>query len=161
MSVTPYPIEMARSAGPTKMPGGGDGSGGLFRCLDHRDDHGVGSGIEHPADGCGCGGRQPYRGADRQVLAAAQHERHVGVVDVAVLGVESDVVVAGVGVLLRADEGGPDDPAAPYPLLLGKSHLQSVRGTHRVITIFTRSGTGRQASSKAAWTSSAPNVWVM
>jgi hypothetical protein len=44
----------------------------LFRRFDHRDDHGVGARIEHPADRSRIGRRQPHGGGDRNVLEAAQ-----------------------------------------------------------------------------------------
>ena len=43
----------------------------------------------------------------------------------------------------------------------GECGLQPAEPAHRVIAILTRPGIGRQASSKAPWTSSTPKVWVM
>ena len=68
--------------------------------LDHRDDDGVGARVEHPADRRRVGVGQPHRRADRHVFEAAQHVGDVGVVEVAVLGVEADIVVSGPGEFL-------------------------------------------------------------
>ena len=46
--------------------------------------------------------RQAHRGGDRDVLEPAQHQRDVGVAEIAVLDVESDVVVTG-----GANSSGP------------------------------------------------------
>src|SRR6202012_5769997 len=131
--------------------------------FDHRDDDGVGAGVEDPSDRCRVGVGQPHRRGDWYVFDSPQHARDVGVVDVAVLGVEADVVVAGPGEFLGPDRGRPGDPATPDGFTPAKC-LPQLAFRHgapvSVIAIFPRSATGRQANSKAPCTSSMPNVWV-
>ncbi len=140
------------------IPGGCHCGGGHLRRFDHRDEHRVGAGIEYATDRRGIRRRQPHRGRDRHVLQPPQQQRDVGVVEIAVLDVESDVVVAGLRELLGTDDGRPHHPPAPDSLLGGKGILQPAG--HSVIAIFTRSGAGLQARSNADCTSSTPKVWV-
>ena len=81
--------------------------GRLFGRFDHGDDDRVGARVEHAADRCGIRRRQPDRGGDGNMLEPAQQQRDVGVVEIAVLDVESDVVVAGLGELLGPMTVGP------------------------------------------------------
>src|SRR6202022_1340744 len=99
------------------------------------------------------GGGQPHRGADRHVFEAAQDVGDIGVVEVAVLGVEADIVVASPGEFLGPDRRWSGDPAAPHGFSVGKRLLEVAychAAPDSVIAIFTRPGTGRQASSNAA-----------
>lgn len=129
--------------------------GGLFRRFDHRDDDGVGTGIEYATDRSGIDGRQSHDGGDRNVLQPPQQQRDVGVVEITVLDIESDVVVPGLSELLRTDDGRTHHPSAPNLFLGGEALLQPA-GRHSTIAILTRSGVGRQARSNAACTSSTP-----
>ncbi len=141
------------------VTGGADGGGRLFGRFDHGDDDRVGTRVEHAPNRRGVRGGQAHRGRDGDVLEAAKQQGDVGVVEIAVLDVEPDVVVPGRRVLLRADDGGTDHPTTEDPFLGGECFLQSAEG-HETIAILMRSGTGLAASSNAAWTSSTPKVWV-
>ena len=89
----PQRAEAAHTCG--RVAGGGHRGGRLFGGFDHGDDDRVGTRVEHAADRRGVGGTEPHRGGDRDVLEPAQQQGDVGVVEIAVLDVESDVVVAG------------------------------------------------------------------
>ena len=140
------------------VPGGGHCGGGGFGRFDHRDDHRVGTGIEDATDRRGIRRWQSHRGRNRNMLQPSQEECDVRVVEIAVLDVESDVVVARPSELFGADDGRPHYPTAPDVRLRRKRLLQPAG--HAVIAIFTRSGAGLQAKSNADCTSSIPKVWV-
>ena len=108
-----------------------DGGGRLFRRLDHGDDDRVGARVEHPADRARLDGRQPHRGGDRDVLEPAQQQRDVGVVEIAVLDVESDVVVPGRGELLGTDDRWGRPPSRRRSARLAASASCSLLGVMR------------------------------
>ena len=122
-----------------------DRLGGLPGRFDHRDDDRVGARVEHPADRCRIGGGQPYRGRDGNVLETAQQQGDVGVVEIAVLEVESDVVVAGEGKLLGPDDRRTDHPAAEdlRPWRRGLPAVDSASFDDRYLDAFGRRPAGQ------------------
>ncbi len=107
-----------------RVSGRGYRRGGLVGRFDHRDDDRVGASVEHSSDRRRVGIGQSHGGGDRHVLEAAQDVGDVGVVEVAVLGVETDVVVSGPGECFGPDRGRPGDPTAPHGFSAGKRLLQ-------------------------------------
>src|SRR5262249_39918174 len=96
-----------------------------------------------------------HGGGDGHVFGAPQESRDIGVVQVAMLGVKSHVIVTGPREFLRRNQRRAGNPATP-----DRGLPVAAEDAHSAIAILTRSGSGRQANSNAACTSSMPKVCV-